>query len=81
MIRVHVPAGTTNLGAGFDCLGLALALYNTLEIEESDALRIELEDGDRDRVPADERNLVRRAMRRAFEAAGKPCPPVRIRPG
>lgn len=80
MFRMHIPAGTTNLGAGFDCLGLALALYNTLEIEESDTLRIELQDGDRDRIPADERNLVRRAMRRAFEAAGVPCPPVRIRP-
>ena len=26
---VHVPASTANLGPGFDCLGLALGLWNT----------------------------------------------------
>ncbi len=28
-IQVRVPASTSNLGPGFDCLGLALQLYNT----------------------------------------------------
>jgi len=29
-----VPASTSNLGPGFDCLGLALGLYNELTLEE-----------------------------------------------
>jgi homoserine kinase len=33
LIRITVPASTSNLGSGFDTLGLALALYLTVEIE------------------------------------------------
>jgi threonine synthase len=32
-MRVRVPATSANLGPGFDCLGLALALYTTFELE------------------------------------------------
>ncbi len=31
-IEVRVPASTSNLGPGFDCLGLALQLYNTVTL-------------------------------------------------
>ncbi len=31
-VHVRVPASTSNLGPGFDCLGLALRLYNTTTI-------------------------------------------------
>jgi homoserine kinase len=31
-ITVRVPASTSNLGPGFDCLGVALRIYNTLTI-------------------------------------------------
>lgn len=30
-IRVQVPATSANCGPGFDCLGLALNLYNIFE--------------------------------------------------
>ena len=29
-ITVRVPASTSNLGPGFDCLGVALRIYNTV---------------------------------------------------
>jgi homoserine kinase len=32
---VRVPASTSNLGPGFDCLGLALQLYNTITLTRS----------------------------------------------
>lgn len=35
-VQVRVPASTSNLGPGFDCLGLALQLYNTITITRSD---------------------------------------------
>ena len=38
MIRIRVPATSANLGPGFDCLGIALGLYNTFEVEESEEL-------------------------------------------
>ena len=33
MLRFRVPASTTNLGHGFDCLGIALAAANTISVE------------------------------------------------
>src|SRR5476651_2046126 len=35
-IEVRVPASTSNLGPGFDCLGLALQLYNTVTLTRSE---------------------------------------------
>ena len=34
-VTVKVPATSANLGPGFDCLGLALPIYNTITIEET----------------------------------------------
>lgn len=41
MIRVRIPATTANLGPGFDCMGLALDLWNTFELRiEGDGVRV-----------------------------------------
>lgn len=37
MIRVRAPASSANLGPGFDCVAVALALWNELEVEEDAA--------------------------------------------
>jgi homoserine kinase len=34
-ITVRVPASTSNLGPGFDCLGVALRIYNTVRVARS----------------------------------------------
>jgi homoserine kinase len=34
VIRVRAPASSANLGPGFDCVAVALALWNELEVEE-----------------------------------------------
>ena len=34
-VSVKVPATSANIGPGFDCLGLALPIYNTVTIEET----------------------------------------------
>ena len=34
-VSVKVPATSANLGPGFDCMGLAIPLYNTITIEET----------------------------------------------
>lgn len=36
-VTVRVPATTANLGPGFDSFGLALTLYNTISLEETEA--------------------------------------------
>ena len=35
-VTVRVPASTSNLGPGFDCLGVALRLYNSITIRRAD---------------------------------------------
>ena len=62
MITVSVPATSANIGAGFDSCGLALALYNRVQMEEWDGVCITSLDGTR--VPAGPQNLVYRAEAR-----------------
>ncbi|MBX7156814.1 MAG: homoserine kinase [Verrucomicrobiae bacterium] len=39
-VKVRVPATTANLGPGFDCLGVALKLYNTIAIKRENSNKI-----------------------------------------
>ena len=34
-MKIKIPATSANLGPGFDCLGLAIALYNEVSIKPS----------------------------------------------
>lgn len=34
MVWVRVPATSANMGAGFDSMGVALSLYNTICVDE-----------------------------------------------
>jgi homoserine kinase len=38
LVTVRVPASTSNCGAGFDSLGMALALYNRVTLERCDGI-------------------------------------------
>lgn len=40
MIKYQVPATTANLGIGFDCLGMALNIYDYFEVEYNDAFNL-----------------------------------------
>ena len=73
-VRVHVevPASSANLGPGFDALGLALALYNEIEVSESDAVTLAIQGEGADRLASNGRNVVVRGVRMAYEAAGRP---------
>jgi homoserine kinase len=69
---VTVPASTANLGAGFDCLALALSLRNTVEFYETrQGLEIDVEGEGADRVPVDTTNLTLRAAEKVFERVGR----------
>ncbi|MGH3832043.1 MAG: homoserine kinase [Pseudonocardiaceae bacterium] len=65
-VRVRVPASTANLGPGFDALGLALALYDEVEVTlAASGLRVEVHGEGAGQVPTDEEHLVVRALRAA----------------
>lgn len=76
MIKVTVPATSANVGAGFDSLGLAVSLYNTVCFEESDALEIRSADGTI--IPKGPSNLVYRSVKTVFDQVDKPLPKLRI---
>lgn len=69
-VRVTVPASTANLGSGFDALGMALGLYDTVEVRvtEHSGVSIIAEGCGADSVPRDESHLVLRALRIAQKA-------------
>ena len=75
-IKVSVPATSANVGSGFDALGLAVTLYNTVTFEESDKLDISAADGTR--IPRGETNLVYRSAKGLFDKVGKTMPPLKL---
>ena len=76
MVKVTVPATSANVGAGFDSLGLAVSLYNTVRFEKSDRLEILSADGSL--IPKGPSNLVYRAVKTVFDQVDKPLPGLRI---
>ena len=79
-VTVTVPATSANLGPGFDSLGLALELRDTLTAEVVDGpLVIEVTGEGAADVPLDERHLVHRSMVAAFDRMGTETPAVHLR--
>lgn len=79
-VAVRVPATTANLGPGFDTLGLALSVYDELEVtaraEPGATVRVEgVGEGE---VPTDASNLVVRSIAHTFAAYGQEMPGVDI---
>ncbi|MCO1598118.1 homoserine kinase [Micromonospora sp. RHAY321] len=70
-VRVRVPATSANLGPGFDALGLALGLHDDLAAEvTTGGVRVTVTGQGAGELPDDDRHLVVRAMRAAFDVLG-----------
>lgn len=76
MIRVSVPATSANVGAGFDALGLAVSLHNTVLFSESDRLEISSADGSL--ILTGPSNLVYRAAKAVFDQVDRPLAGMRL---
>lgn len=73
-LRILAPASTANLGPAFDCLGLALDLWNETQIAISEESQIDIQGEGSDELPRDESNLVIRAARAVYQHLGEPPP-------
>lgn len=73
-VRVRVPATSANLGPGFDCLGLALAHYDTIDIRAlgSPEVVVEVTGEGAGELPTGEDHLIVRAIRAALDEVGAP---------
>ena len=88
-ICVKAPATTANLGPGFDCLGMALDLWNTLEVTPGEVIPVAALPGDghlveitghgAEELAADSSNLIYRSMGFLFQEAGLELPTVSLR--
>lgn len=86
-VTVRVPATTANLGPGFDCVGVALSLYNQFEFSRvsfsnptsaCESVKINVIGLDANRVKTDRSNLVYQALVKFYQEIGQNPPHVTI---
>jgi homoserine kinase len=78
-LKIRVPATTANLGPGFDCLGLALDWWNTIEVETIErGLQVEVDCPPGIDIPRNRNNLVVYGIDAVYRLAKQKRPPLRI---
>jgi homoserine kinase len=80
-VEVQVPATSANLGPGFDCFGLALAVHDQLiaVITDDPGVRVDIAGEGAGVLPTDDTHLVIRAMARGFAALDVEMPGILLR--
>lgn len=78
---LRVPGSTSNLGPGFDALGLALSIYNRIDVRTrpEPGVAIAVEGEGKGSLALDERNLLYRAAKHLANRAGKALPGLDVR--
>lgn len=81
-VSVKVPATTANIGPGFDCMGMALPIYNTITIEETvlpgTGIEINAINNDStaddlmfEHIPMDETSIIYKAVELLYNSIGQ----------
>jgi homoserine kinase len=74
-MQVQVPATSANLGPGFDCLGLALSMFDRYiaQVQDEPGFDVDVTGEGAGNVARNDKNLVIKAMYKGFEfLGGKP---------
>ena len=66
---IRVPATSANLGPGFDCLGMAVDLWNETTVTRGKS-SVKIRGEGADLLPTDDSNLVATSAQHAFQALG-----------
>ena len=80
-IRVAAPATTANLGPGYDCLGMALDLWNAIEVAPlppGQPPEVSVAGEGAGELESGPGNLVYRAMEFLYRELGRQMPPLRL---
>ena len=77
-VSIKVPGSTSNLGPGFDTLGLAINLFLKLEAETSDKLQINVHGEGEKEIPKNNNNLIYRSYQEYFKYVNEPSIPIRL---
>lgn len=71
-VTVSVPATSANLGPGFDALGLALNLHNTIKLSRAEkGIIVEVQGEGAGWLPRNETNTIVKAAQRIFDQVGE----------
>jgi homoserine kinase len=72
-VKVRIPGTTANCGPGFDSVGIACTVYNSLELKltEIEQVVIEIEGEGQGHIPTDENNIVLQAVQAVLDRVGK----------
>ena len=70
VLTIRVPATTANLGPGFDCLGMALSLWNTMRVGWADKPTLSLHGLGAEHLRRDPGNLMYRSAERVLIETG-----------
>mgnify|MGYP002640891192 CR=1 FL=1 len=76
-VEIKVPATTANLGPGFDCLGMALDIWNTVRLETGGS-GIKVTGEGEDLLSKGDDNLVYQSAAALFQEIGEPMPPLLV---
>ena len=76
-VTVRAPATTGNMGPGFDCLGMALDIWNSVSVEVGESGFVVHGEG-ADELPLGTSNLVYKSFRLPFQEADRRVPEARI---
>lgn len=72
-VTVRAPATSANIGSGFDCIGMALDIWNELTLTRGE-FSVSVSGEGADEVPLDNSNLVVTGVEAVFKHIGEPVP-------
>jgi homoserine kinase len=78
MIKIRVPATSANLGPGFDCLGLALNIWNEVSFEPAEKLTYHVKGEGSEKLNKGSKNLLTKAFSLLHEVCGKEMKGMKI---
>ena len=70
MIKLRVPATSANLGPGFDCLGLALNIWNEVSFEPAEKITYKVSGEGAEKLNKGTKNLLTKAFTLVYETCG-----------
>ncbi|MCU1223884.1 MAG: homoserine kinase [Edaphobacter sp.] len=76
--HLRLPATSANLGPGFDALGLAMALYLTIDTTPSDGFHIDATGRNADLCASLDNNLILTTYTSVLTTAGRPVSPLHL---
>ena len=80
-VRVVAPATTANMGPGYDCLGMALDIWNTIDVQrlpDGASPIVSVSGEGAGELEAGPENLVHRSMEFLYRELGREIPPLRL---